>query len=500
MTLSTTINRLVFSGNGVTDTFPFPHRFYVESHIVVTVDGVVQVLGGGADYTLTGVGLPGGGDVEFEPGSIPAVGVDNVVVERIVPLDQDADPQNFDGNPADSVEIVYDLMVMRTQQIEDKVNRAPKLPITSTGVNVTLPNPVDGEFPVWSGVIGLMINSGVSIGSITVSVADAAASAAAALVSETNAGTSAGNALTSETNAAASAVAAAASAAGAAAVAINWLFDDAIVVEDPGTGDFRFNNATISAATLIIVSAQAGSAGNPDVSDFVDTWDDSNNPTGRGFIVIRKQGAPSFFAIFNVTGNITDNGTDLEIPVTFVDGNGALTDTDSIFFQFTRTGDRGATGAGTGDLLAANNLSDVASAATSRTNLGLQIGVNVAAFNAAAVFTDVAQEFTRQQNFNATTLSDGANIAWDLSQNQVVSVTLGGNRTLDNPTNQKDGATYIITIKQDATGSRTLSFGGAYQFPGGTAPTLTAAANSEDVLTFVSDGTNMKGIFQGDFS
>ena len=44
MTLSTTINRLVFSGNGVTDTFPFPHRFYVENHIVVTVDGVVQVL------------------------------------------------------------------------------------------------------------------------------------------------------------------------------------------------------------------------------------------------------------------------------------------------------------------------------------------------------------------------------------------------------------------------------------------------------------------------
>ena len=111
-----------------------------------------------------------------------------------------------------------------------------------------------------------------------------------------------------------------------------------------------------------------------------------------------------------------------------------------------------------------------------------------------------AQEYTATKNFNATTLTDAASIAWDASTNQVASVTLGGNRTLAAPSNLVDGATYLLRVIQDGTGSRTLVYNAVFKWPGGTAPTLSTGAADVDILTFVSDGTNMYGTFALDFS
>ena len=107
-----------------------------------------------------------------------------------------------------------------------------------------------------------------------------------------------------------------------------------------------------------------------------------------------------------------------------------------------------------------------------------------------AVFT-AAQEFTATQNFNATALTDASTVAWDASANQVTSVTLGGNRTLGAATNQVDGGVYVLSVIQDGSGSRTLSFNSNYKFTGGTAPTLTTTASARDVIVFLSNGTNM---------
>ncbi len=64
-------------------------------------------------------------------------------------------------------------------------------------------------------------------------------------------------------------------------------------------------------------------------------------------------------------------------------------------------------------------------------------------------------------------LTDGVTINWNVSQGPVAQVTLGGNRTLANPTSATAGQRITIEVIQDATGNRTLSFGAAFVFPSG---------------------------------
>tara|TARA_R100001530_G_C4295107_1_gene149043 strand:+ start:195 stop:785 length:591 start_codon:yes stop_codon:yes gene_type:complete len=144
----------------------------------------------------------------------------------------------------------------------------------------------------------------------------------------------------------------------------------------------------------------------------------------------------------------------------------------------------------------ASNLSDLASASTARTNLGVAIGSDVQAYDADNAVKDVANEYTKTQNFNATALTDGATIAWVASDNQVCSVTLEGNRTMAAPSALVDGGFYHLTVIQDGTGSRTLTWNAVFKWPSDTAPTLTTTASEQDEFTFRSNGTNLYQVGQ----
>jgi hypothetical protein len=83
-----------------------------------------------------------------------------------------------------------------------------------------------------------------------------------------------------------------------------------------------------------------------------------------------------------------------------------------------------------------------------------------------------------------TALTDAATIAVDMSLGINFSVTLGGNRTLGNPTNTKVGQAGAIVVTQDGTGSRTLAYGTNWEAAGGTFPTLSTAASAKDIITY----------------
>lgn len=101
--------------------------------------------------------------------------------------------------------------------------------------------------------------------------------------------------------------------------------------------------------------------------------------------------------------------------------------------------------------------------------------------------TQNAAALTPKQVWDAmaeVTLTDGATITPDFSAGIDFTVTLGGNRTLANPANIVVGQRGRIRIVQDATGSRTLAFGSYYKWAGGTAGTLSTAANAVDYLDY----------------
>lgn len=87
------------------------------------------------------------------------------------------------------------------------------------------------------------------------------------------------------------------------------------------------------------------------------------------------------------------------------------------------------------------------------------------------------------------TLTDGATINWPVTKGRGAQVTLGGNRTMAAPTALHPGDWLSLGVLQDGTGNRTITWDTVFEFPGGTAPTLSTGAGAKDVLNFFVQST-----------
>jgi hypothetical protein len=138
------------------------------------------------------------------------------------------------------------------------------------------------------------------------------------------------------------------------------------------------------------------------------------------------------------------------------------------------------------------NILDGVTATTAELNYSDIVTLGTTA--ASKVFTADANNLTKVSGAVANvedTLTDGATITWDVIDSPVAKVTLGGNRTLSAPsgTTPIAGQFISLTVIQDATGSRLLTWNSAYEFTGDTAPTLTTTASKADIFVFKYNGT-----------
>jgi len=198
-----------------------------------------------------------------------------------------------------------------------------------------------------------------------------AVSTAADVVSTAADVVSTGNDVTS-TNADVTAAAASATAA-AASGGVLMAWETTTTDTDQGVGKVWTNHATPASATVLYMDDVEDASAS--INSWVDSWDDSTHAIS-GTVTIYTNTDPAIFAIYDVTGAVTSATTYSKIAVTYITGAGTFVDAAPVSVMFVRSGDDGA---GVGDLLATNNLSDVASAPTALANIGgVSLGLTIA--------------------------------------------------------------------------------------------------------------------------
>jgi hypothetical protein len=224
---------------------------------------------------------------------------------------------------------------------------------------------------------------------------------------------------------------------------------------------------------------------------------------GNGVVVTNPTGPIPSVAVGAGTG-ITVNTNDIQVATNYA-GGASIATVGTI-----GTGSWEAT-----DVAVAHGGTGASTAAAARTSLGVVIGTDVQAYDADTAKLDVAQTWSADQDIadnditrpNFKDYSEVVNVIggtgggtqdFDLTLGNTATATVDTSAntfTFSNP--PVSGTAGTLTLILTNGGSQTVNWPGAVDWPGGSAPTLTAAGI--DILTFVTidAGTTWYGFGSG---
>jgi len=132
MTISTTIIKNSYSGDGSTTVFPYTFKISAEADIQVIIraaNGTETVKTLTTDYTISGVGSASGGNVTMV--TAPSA-TETLVIRRETIQTQTVDLVENDPFTAETVEGAFDKSIAVSQELQEEVDRSIKLSRTNT--------------------------------------------------------------------------------------------------------------------------------------------------------------------------------------------------------------------------------------------------------------------------------------------------------------------------------------------------------------------------------
>jgi len=178
---------------------------------------------------------------------------------------------------------------------------------------------------------------------------------------------------------------------------IRWSYSASTAMADPGTGFLRLNSGTMSSVTGMAIANTTAENGNPDVTDYILSWDDSTSTSARGTLTLRSEANVGTFAIYQITSAVTDHSGWNEMSLAYVDHAGSFAADETLSVGFSRTGDKGADGAGSGtvtSITAGPGLSSTGAGSTGGaiTASGTLTAVSAVNVDSSSVYTYLAAD------------------------------------------------------------------------------------------------------------